>query len=916
MDGRRALVCFYDVPRVDRDSGSRSVFDFVTFLREAGFDVAYVAVNGISDARYAEPLRQAGVAVFDGMLIDVDELLAWGRFDLALLCSWTIGELYLPAVRRVSPSARVIVNSLDLHFFREARRIFGHSEGGSGLLDSDYADQLIGELNVYAAAEAVLTVSQKEAALINDLLGVPNHAHTVPDSEDLSPSSIPWEERRGIVFVGAYRHPPNVQAVRYLCREILPLVDQQLLDEHPVYVLGDGMDETVRSFGRGLSNVRMIGWVPSIVPYLDRARISVAPLLYGAGTKRKMVEALLTCTPAVATRVGVEGLGLEEGRHVLIADDPISFAGAVERLLRNKRLWERIAREGYEHAAPRHSREAERRHFLAAVEHALAETPKPPMLPDSGRDAYWARLLYQDRSRVQPEYQRDIELTRERVRDVAPPGSTVVVVSKGDEQLLDLDGRTAWHFPQAEDGTYAGHHPEDSAAAISQLESLRARGGDFLVFPEASRWWLPHYQEFAGHLDRWYRIVVDEPGIGMIWELRGFGLGREPSQATPAAESGERLPAATDEESGPLEPDVRLIAFYLPQYHPIPQNDEWWGAGFTEWTNVTRATPQFSGHYQPRLPSELGFYDLRLPEIRTAQAELARAHGIHGFCYYHYWFGGKRLLGRPFEEVLRSGEPDLPFCLCWANEPWSRRWDGLSQDVLQAQSYTEADDLDHIRWLLEALADPRAITVEAKPLLLVYQARDLPRPAQTVDTWRKEVEAAGLPGLYLVAVETGWDAGWDATQVGFDAKVLFQPQFSILRETPRLELDGPSTLSVHEYDRAWPALAGAERVAYRRYDTVFPSWDNTARRGEEATVVHGSTPEAYEEWLRSTIEKARVQEPEHRIVFINAWNEWAEGAYLEPDLRFGRAYLEATRRALGDSVRRRSRPTALRQAES
>src|SRR5215472_10557960 len=167
---------------------------------------------------------------------------------------------------------------------------------------------------------------------------------------------------------------------------------------------------------------------------------------------------------------------------------------------------------------------------------------------------------------------------------------------------------------------------------------------------------------------------------------------------------------------------ARLIAFYLPQYHPIPENDAWWGRGFTEWTNVSRAQPLFPSHYQPQLPADLGFYDLRLPDVRCTQAELARTHGIHGFCYYHYWFQGKRLLGRPFEEVLASGEPDLPFCLCWANEPWSRRWNGRPDDVLQAQEYSLADDQAHIRWLLPALKDRRAIRIDGKPVFIVYQA--------------------------------------------------------------------------------------------------------------------------------------------------------------------------------------------------
>src|SRR4029077_7166935 len=201
-------------------------------------------------------------------------------------------------------------------------------------------------------------------------------------------------------------------------------------------------------------------------------------------------------------------------------------------------------------------------------------------------------------------------------------------------------------------------------------------------------------------------------------------------------------------------PKVKLIAFYLPQYHPIPENDDWWGKGFTEWTNVTKARPWFRGHYQPHLPADLGFYDLRLPETREAQANLARQYGIHGFCYYHYWFNGRRLLERPFNEVLASGSPDFPFCLCWANENWTRAWDGLEREVLIQQHYDSNDDLAHIRWLANAFRDPRYIRVHGKPLFLVYRVASLPDPMQTVSIWREEARRLGIGELFLCAVES------------------------------------------------------------------------------------------------------------------------------------------------------------------
>jgi lipopolysaccharide biosynthesis protein len=189
---------------------------------------------------------------------------------------------------------------------------------------------------------------------------------------------------------------------------------------------------------------------------------------------------------------------------------------------------------------------------------------------------------------------------------------------------------------------------------------------------------------------------------------------------------------------------ARFIAFYLPQYHPIPENDEWWGRGFTEWMNVSRAKPLFDGHYQPHLPAKLGFYDLRVPEVRQAQADLARRHGIEGFCYWHYWFEGKRLLERPFNEVLSSGQPDFPFCLAWANETWSRRWLGEDKDILQEQTYSLEDDLDHITWLMEAFADPRYIRVHGRPLFLIYKPFDLPDPERTTETFRSECVRNGV----------------------------------------------------------------------------------------------------------------------------------------------------------------------------
>ena len=221
------------------------------------------------------------------------------------------------------------------------------------------------------------------------------------------------------------------------------------------------------------------------------------------------------------------------------------------------------------------------------------------------------------------------------------------------------------------------------------------------------------------------------------------------------------------------EPRVRAIAFYLPQFHPIPENDGWWGPGFTEWSNVTRAQPNFDGHYEPHLPADLGFYDLRVPETREQQAELARAHGIHGFCYYYYWFAGKRLLERPIEEMRASGRPDFPICLCWANENWTRRWDGADREVLIAQNPSPADDERLIRDLLAHFRDPRYIRVGGRPLFMVYRVGVLPDVRASAAIWRDICRREGIGELYLCAAKT-YDTG-DPAQYGFDAAVEFPP---------------------------------------------------------------------------------------------------------------------------------------------
>jgi lipopolysaccharide biosynthesis protein len=358
--------------------------------------------------------------------------------------------------------------------------------------------------------------------------------------------------------------------------------------------------------------------------------------------------------------------------------------------------------------------------------------------------------------------------------------------------------------------------------------------------------------------------------------------------------------------------NLRLIAFYLPQFHPIPENDEWWGKGFTEWTNVAKAKPLFRGHYQPHIPADLGFYDLRLPETRIAQAELAKKYGIEGFCYWHYWFNGKRVLDRPFSEVLSSGQPDFPFCLAWANESWTRTWLGQERHILLEQSYSEEDDLSHIRCLLKAFSDPRYIRIRDRPLFLIYRPRSLPDANKTTDVFRTECLRNGISEPYLLGIDAHC-SNTDCRQLGFDGTVNFEPQLSVLPQFLDDRAKVAKLVRNFEFRVIHPKLKIYDYSAARRrmmsrmrdfpvYPCIFVGWDNTPRRGRNAIVITNSTPENFEAGLVD-IFRSVVKEPdEYRLLFINAWNEWAEGNHLEPDLKHGPGFLEAIARALSASL--------------
>jgi glycosyltransferase involved in cell wall biosynthesis len=312
---------------------------------------------------------------------------------------------------------------------------------------------------------------------------------------------------------------------------------------------------------------------------------------------------------------------------------------------------------------------------------------------------------------------------------------------------------------------------------------------------------------------------------------------------------------------------------------------------------VVRAQPLFSGHVQPHLPAELGFYDLRVPEVREQQAAMARAFGIHGFCYYYYWFNGRRLLDRPLREMLESGRPDFPFCLCWANENWTRNWDGESEHILLEQKHSLASDQEFFHDVLPILQDPRYIRFAGKPVLLVYRVDKLPSPRDTARAWRDLAAQAGLPGLHLCAVETSGFG--DPRTRGFDALVEFPPN-SYATDNIAWRLAGmhPEFRGrVSEY-RDMVAQSLAHQPEYPYHRAVMSMWDNTPRRHYDGTVFHMATPHAYEQWLRGHVSRLRERGEKETLVFINAWNEWGEGAHLEPDRHNGFAFLEATAAAL------------------
>ena len=369
----------------------------------------------------------------------------------------------------------------------------------------------------------------------------------------------------------------------------------------------------------------------------------------------------------------------------------------------------------------------------------------------------------------------------------------------------------------------------------------------------------------------------------------------------PSDEYVELAPNSYERQSN----DPMILAYYLPQYHPTPENDKWWGKGITEWHNISRAVPQYLGHYQPRLPGELGQYDLRVIDNIIRQTELARMHGVYGFVYYFYWFDGQRLLDKPLDLLLNNPQINYPFCLCWANESWTRRFDGTSGEVIMHQSETVESYKSFIGSVIPYMRDKRYIRVDDRPLLIVYRPSFVPNTSTVLAHWRSYCQKEGLGNPYIIAVKENTFDG-DLLALGFDAQSEFHPG-TVFRYSKNITAE----LDFVRDDFKGLILDYVDLVKNKKYfkfqakklhRAVMPMWDNTPRRNNTAMIYHGASPSLYKEWLSDVLRETRANtEIDRPFVFINAWNEWGESAYIEPDRRYGYGFLHATREAIEET---------------
>lgn len=446
--------------------------------------------------------------------------------------------------------------------------------------------------------------------------------------------------------------------------------------------------------------------------------------------------------------------------------------------------------------------------------------------------------------------------------------------------------------------------PLDPAAlAISLADALHQRASrplhNMLLYVELNLMRLALNFERLIPQKRYQKIVrqVAKRDVGRFKDLATRASGRKHNRDSgDAMRSEEYVPYSeiASQSSG----GARAIAFYLPQFHPFPENDAWWGKGFTEWTNVGKAKPLFENHYQPHCPIHLGYYDLRIPEILVEQARLARLYGVAGFSYYFYWFDGKTLMEAPLRSMLERPEVDIPFCLTWANENWTRRWDGKNSEILIEQKYSLESGERLIQHLAEYFRDPRYIRVGNRPVFNVYRPSRIPDVRQVVQAWRSEAQKLGFEDLYLMGIQGA--AYEDFTDFGFDASVEFPPHgfevadLSAAIRTNREDFAG----RIIDYQSMVDEALNRPQRPFKVFRGATMGWDNTARRPSTAQICINYSVASFRDWishLKSQAESAPDRHPDENFVFINAWNEWAEGTHLEPDQRYGFANLEAVR---------------------
>lgn len=498
----RAFVASALLPAHDRESGSRRLHHLIEMLLEEGWSVTFAARDCRDGQRYVNALRQRGVKVLPDLGHCDESFFAESAFDLALISFWYVAEQLQPIIRAGRPSTPLLIDTVDVHFLRNARQ--RSLQGGAHPFDHSFADEMVRELNTYAASDGVLVVSEKEAELLADLLGTSVPVRAVPDYEEMVASAVPIEDRSGVLFVGNFGHTPNIDAADLLCRKIVPLLDADLLAAHPVRIVGNGRLPAAEEYA-AMPGVEYIGWVPDLLPYLHRSRVAVAPLQWGAGTKRKVIQYLMAGVPTVATGIAAEGLALEHGRQFLHAEEPEEFASAIESLLSDPRRSRELAEAGRRHVLDRHGRARATQAFLELLDVAGRSQPSDRGLAPS----ISARMRYGD----------DVADLVEWVEAVVPATARVAVVSKGDPRLIDFDVAQRWHFPCTPDGTYLGHHPADGAAAIALLDRLRLEGLTHLVVPAAFEWWKEHYPTFFEHLDTIATPTCGDGGRGAMYVL-------------------------------------------------------------------------------------------------------------------------------------------------------------------------------------------------------------------------------------------------------------------------------------------------------------------------------------------------------------------------------------------------------------